>query len=83
MSRRAAVSLLGLLLLGTARAAPAQLAVNLHRGAGSYRPEGSLGGGVASIAPGLRLAAGAFRWTGGGVYTDGRVSAQGRGQGRG
>jgi hypothetical protein len=61
----------------------AQVNATLDMGAGSYRPDRAISGGVASVAPVLRLAAGPLRWTGSGVYSNaqgGRWNFQGLSQ---
>jgi hypothetical protein len=79
MSRRRAVPLA---LLCTAWASPAlgQLSGTLDMGAGTYRPERSIPGGIASIVPSLRYISGPFELNALGVYSDapaGRWNFQG------
>ena len=72
-----------LLLVWSAWAAPdvsAQLAGTLDMGAGTYRPERAIPGGIASIAPTLRYFSGPLELAGTGVYSDapaGRWNFQG------
>jgi hypothetical protein len=73
-------SIAALLLGGTAGMAAAQASATLDMGAGTYRPDRALSGGVASVAPAVRVAAGPFRWFGSGVYSNaqgGRWNFQG------
>ena len=72
-----------LLLGGLAGTMEAQVGATLDMGAGSYRPDRAISGGVASVAPALRLDAGPLRWTGSGVYSNaqgGRWNFQGSSQ---
>jgi hypothetical protein len=72
-----------LLLAGSGATLEAQVSATLDMGAGSYRPDRAIGGGVASVAPTVWLAAGPLRWTGSGVYSNahgGRWNFQGLSQ---
>lgn len=74
--------LLPICLLGFAAPAASQVSGTLDLGAGTYRPERAIPGGVASIAPSLRFDAGLFRLGASGVYSDapaGRWNFQGTG----
>jgi hypothetical protein len=74
------VSIVALLLGGAAGTAAAQATATLDMGAGSYRPDRAISGGVASVAPVVHVAAGPFRWFGSGVYSNaqaGRWNFQG------
>jgi hypothetical protein len=78
--RRQATLLLA--LLGAAWAPPAlgQLSGTLDMGAGTYRPERAIPGGIASIVPALRYTSGPFEINALGVYSDapaGRWNFQG------
>ena len=71
-----------LALLSAAWASPAlgQLSGTLDMGAGTYRPERSISGGIASIVPSLRYISGPFEVNALGVYSDapaGRWNFQG------
>lgn len=60
--------------------AAAQLAGTLDMGAGTYRPDRAIAGGIASIVPSLRYRSGPFELSGVGVYSDapaGRWNFQG------
>lgn len=66
--------------LAWAAPAAAQLAGTLDMGAGTYRPDRSIPGGIASIVPSLRYRSGPFELSGIGVYSDapaGRWNFQG------
>jgi hypothetical protein len=79
MSRRRPV-LLALLCAVWASPALGQLSGTLDMGAGTYRPEHSIPGGIASIVPSLRYTSGPFEVTALGVYSDapaGRWNFQG------
>ncbi|HYC33458.1 MAG TPA: glycogen-binding domain-containing protein [Gemmatimonadales bacterium] len=86
MSTRAGVT--GLLAGGAllfAGGAAAQVSGTLDVGAGTYRPERAIPGGVASIAPTVYLDAAHYRLGASGVYTDapaGRWNFQGAGMGQ-
>jgi hypothetical protein len=86
MSARAGVAGLlagGALLLGGT--ASAQVSGTLDVGAGTYRPDRAITGGVASIAPTLYLDAEHYRLGASGIYTDapaGRWNFQGAGMGQ-
>jgi hypothetical protein len=72
-----------LLLAALAGNLEAQVSATLEMGAGSYRPDRAISGGVASMAPTVWLAAGPLRWTGSGVYSNaqgGRWNFQGLSQ---
>ncbi|MFL5517876.1 MAG: glycogen-binding domain-containing protein [Gemmatimonadales bacterium] len=72
-----------LLLAGLAWDLDAQVSAALDMGAGSYRPDRAISGGVASVAPTVWLGTGAFQWTGSGVYSNaqgGRRNFQGSSQ---
>jgi hypothetical protein len=72
-----------LFLAGLAGSLEAQLSATLDMGAGSYRPDRAISGGVASVAPTVWLTAGPLRWTGAGVYSNaqgGRWNFQGLSQ---
>lgn len=65
-----------------AREGAAQVHGTLDIGAGTYRPERAIPGGVASIAPTMYLEGGAFRLGASGIYSDapaGRWNFQGAG----
>jgi hypothetical protein len=71
-----------LCLVCSAWAAPAaaQLAGTLDMGAGTYRPDRAISGGIASIVPALRYRSGPFELSAIGVYSDapaGRWNFQG------
>jgi hypothetical protein len=71
-----------LCLACSAWAAPAaaQLAGTLDMGAGTYRPDRAIPGGIASIVPALRYRSGPFELSAIGVYSDapaGRWNFQG------
>ena len=72
--------LLALLCCSWATSAPAQLAGTLDMGAGTYRPDRSIAGGIASIVPALRYRSGPLEVNALGVYSDapaGRWNFQG------
>lgn len=72
--------LLAVLSAAWAPPALAQLAGTLDMGAGTYRPDRSIAGGIASIVPSLRYASGPFELSALGVYSDapaGRWNFQG------
>jgi hypothetical protein len=72
--------LLALLCSGWASPALGQLTGTLDMGAGTYRPDRSIPGGIASIAPSLRYHSGPFELQALGVYSDapaGRWNFQG------
>ncbi|HEX3234923.1 MAG TPA: glycogen-binding domain-containing protein [Gemmatimonadales bacterium] len=80
MTAPAIASIVALLLGGAAGAAAGQASATLDMGAGSYRPDRAITGGVASVAPAVRVAAGPVRWFGSGVYSNaqaGRWNFQG------
>ncbi len=75
-------TLISLLCTGLAGPAASQVSGTLDLGAGTYRPERAIPGGIASIAPTLRFDAGLFRLGASGVYSDapaGRWNFQGTG----
>jgi hypothetical protein len=79
MSRRHAL-LLALLCAAWTSPALGQLSGTLDMGAGTYRPEHSIPGGIASIVPSLRYTSGPFEVNALGVYSDapaGRWNFQG------
>jgi hypothetical protein len=79
MSRRRAL-LLALLCSAWASPALGQLSGTLDMGAGTYRPDRSIPGGIASIVPSLRYLSGPFEVNALGVYSDapaGRWNFQG------
>jgi hypothetical protein len=83
MSLNRYASAVVLLLAGSAGALEAQVNATLDMGAGSYRPDRAIGGGVASVAPTVWMTAGPLRWTGSGVYSNaqgGRWNFQGLSQ---
>ncbi len=67
--RRAGL-LLGLVMSTAAAPAAAQLAGTLDMGAGTYRPERAIPGGIASIVPSLSYRAGPLELSAIGVYSD-------------
>ena len=72
--------LLSLAFSAGASPAAAQLAGTLDMGAGTYRPDRAIPGGIASIVPSLRYRSGPVELSGIGVYTDapaGRWNFQG------
>lgn len=72
--------LLSSLLTASAGSAAGQVSGNLDVGAGTYRPERAIPGGIASIAPTLRMDFGRFQLGASGVYSDapaGRWNFQG------
>jgi hypothetical protein len=72
--------LLTLALSAGAAPAAAQLSGTLDMGAGTYRPDRAIPGGIASIVPALRYRSGWFELSGIGVYSDapaGRWNFQG------
>jgi hypothetical protein len=74
---------LPLLLAGSTATLAAQVSATLDMGAGSYRPDRAISGGVASVAPTVWLATGPLRWSGSGVYSNaqgGRWNFQGASQ---
>jgi hypothetical protein len=82
ITRRIAPALM-VLLAGLAWDLEAQVSATVDMGAGSYRPDRAISGGVASVAPTVWLNAGPFRWTGSGVYSNaqgGRWNFQGLSQ---
>lgn len=79
MSRRRAL-LLALLCSAWASPVLGQLSGTLDMGAGTYRPDRSIPGGIASIVPSLRYLSGPFEVNALGVYSDapaGRWNFQG------
>ncbi len=67
-------------VMAVAAPAAGQVRASFDVGAGSYRPDGSLGSAVASFAPAFRLDAGPLTFDAAGVYTDapaGRWNFQG------
>ncbi len=72
-----------LLLAGLAGTASSQVSGTLDMGAGTYRPDRAIPGGLASLAPSIRFDAGAFQFGGTGIYSDapgGRWNFQGTGR---
>jgi hypothetical protein len=77
---RARAGLVTLLCLVPTAPASAQVAGTLDMGAGTYRPDRAIPGGIASIAPALRYQHGALTLSALGVYSDapaGRWNFQG------
>jgi hypothetical protein len=70
MSQSHRALLISVLISGLAESAAGQVSGTLDLGAGTYRPERAIPGGVASIAPSLRYDAGLFRLGATGVYSD-------------
>jgi hypothetical protein len=64
------VLLLGLALSAAAAPAAAQLAGTLDMGAGTYRPDRAIAGGIASVVPSLSYRSGLLELNAIGVYTD-------------
>jgi hypothetical protein len=62
--------LLGIALSAAASPVAGQLAGTLDMGAGTYRPERAIAGGIASIVPALRYQRGPLELSAIGVYTD-------------
>jgi hypothetical protein len=82
---RRLVYLLGILALGVSSRASGQVLGSVDMGAGTYHPDRSLAGGVASVAPSLEIGVGRLRLAGSGVYTDapgGRWNFQGNSSAR-
>jgi hypothetical protein len=82
MSQARRSILLSLLLAASAGTAAGQVSGTLDVGAGTYRPERAIPGGIASIAPTVRLEAGVFQFGASGIYSDapaGRWNFQGTG----
>ena len=72
--------LLSSLLVASAGVAVGQVSGTLDVGAGTYRPERAIPGGIASIAPSMRMDLGRFQLGASGVYSDapaGRWNFQG------
>jgi hypothetical protein len=82
MSHTRRSALVSLLVSALAGPVAGQVTGTLDVGAGTYRPERAIPGGIASIAPTLRLDAGRFQLGVSGVYSDapaGRWNFQGTG----
>jgi hypothetical protein len=70
MSALRIVPLAACALVGLAGGAAGQVAASLDVGAGTYRPDRAIPGGIASIAPTLVYHSGLFQVGGAGVYSD-------------